>query len=287
MNKSFILFNVKALSTAAILSFSLSAKAYDGKSAALPSGEKPAVIQDVGIDEKLGAQIDLNLKFKDENGEEVTLGKYFDGKHPVIISPVYYSCPGLCNFHLNGLTAGLKGVDWNPGEKFQVVAVSFDPKEEPSVAGPKKLNYLKEYARPGTENGWHFLTGNEENIKKLTSTAGFKYKWNAEAGEWAHASAAIITTPSGVISRYLPGIVFDSKDIKLALNEATSGKIGTFVESLVLYCFKYDPHTSKYAIYAFNLLKLGGAITVLLMMLWLLPVWFRSRKTQKESARSV
>lgn len=283
------LFSVKALRISSFLIAIASqlSFAYDGKTQMAASSEKPAAIENVGIEEKLNTQLDLNLKFKNEKGEEVTLGSFFDGKHPVIISPVYYSCPSLCNFHLNGLTEGLKGVDWNPGDKFQIVAISFDPSEDHNVAGPKKVNYLKEYGRAGTENGWHFLTGDEENIKKLTSALGFKYKWNEEAEEWAHASAAIITTPKGIISRYLPGITFEAKDIKLALNEATNGKIGTFVESLVLYCFKYDPHTSKYSLYAFNLLKLGGAITILLMMVWLLPVWFRNRKTEQESARSV
>ena len=229
----------------------------------------------------------VSMTFKDENGETVTLAKYIDGSHiPVIISPVYYSCPGLCNFHLNGLTDALKLMDWSAGDKFKVVAISFDSKETPEVALKKKEAYMKAYGRPGTEKGWSFLTGDESNIKAFTSAIGFKFKWNDDIKEWAHASAAIVVTPDGKISRYLPGIMFDPKDVKLALNEASNGKIGTFVDSLVLYCFQYNPHQSKYTLYAFSIMKLGGALMVLVLGLWLLPVLIRSRRAEKKLARS-
>ncbi len=257
--------------------------AYEPKLAELTANETAKGLEGVGIEEKLGNNIDLNLSFKDETGETVTLAKYIDGSHtPVIISPVYYSCPGLCNFHLNGLTEALKLMDWNVGDKFKVVAISFDAKEKPDVAMKKKTSYMKVYDRPGTEKGWSFLTGDEENIKAFTSAVGFKFKWNADIKEWAHASAAIVVTPDGKISRYLPGIVFDPKDIKLALNEASNGKIGTFVDSLVLYCFQYNPHQSKYTLYAFSIMKLGGALMVLVLGLWLLPVFIRSRRAEKK-----
>jgi protein SCO1 len=261
--------------------------AYEPKPAEMVASDQAKELQGVGIDEKIGTYIDLNLNFKDENGETVTLGKYITGGHtPVIISPVYYSCPALCNFHLNGLTDALKLVDWSVGDKFKVVAISFDAKETPDLAKKKKDSYMKTYNRPGTEGGWSFLTGDEANIKALTSAAGFKFKWNEEAKEWAHASAAIVVTPDGKISRYLPGIMFDPKDVKLAINEASNGKIGTFVDQLVLYCFQYNPHQSKYTLYAFNIMKLGGALMVLVLALWLLPIWIRSRRAGAKVARS-
>lgn len=261
--------------------------AYEPKPAAMLAGEQAKELQGVGIDEKIGSNIDLNLTFKDENGETVTLAKYISGSHiPVIISPVYYSCPGLCNFHLNGLTDALKLMDWSVGDKFKVVAISFDSKETPDLALKKKASYMKVYDRAGTEGGWSFLTGDEANIKAFTSAVGFKFKWNEEAKEWAHASAAIVVTPDGRISRYLPGIMFDPKDVKLAINEASNGKMGTFVDNLVLYCFQYNPHQSKYTLYAFNIMKLGGALMVLVLALWLLPIWVRSRRAGAKAARS-
>jgi len=270
------------------LLFVASAQAsYEPKPADMLAGDQAKELQGIGIDEKIGTYIDMNLTFKDENGETVTLAKYINGGHiPVIISPVYYNCPGLCNFHLNGLTDGLKLMDWSVGDKFKVVAVSFDSKETPELAAKKKASYMKVYDRPGTEGGWSFLTGDEQTIQALTKALGFKFKWNEEAKEWAHASAAIVVTPDGKISRYLPGIMFDPKDVKLAVNEASNGKVGTFVDQLVLYCFQYNPHQSKYTLYAFNIMKLGGALMVMVLALWLLPVWVRSRSANAKAARS-
>ncbi len=260
---------------------------YEPKAAPMVATEAPKDLEGVGIDEQRGSQIDLNLKFKDESGQEVSLARYFgDSQQPVILSPVYYSCPGLCNFHLNALTDGMKQMDWTLGEKFKAIAVSFDVTEDSKVASKKKAAYMTAYGRPAAETGWHFLTGDEANVKALMTNLGFKYKWSAEANEWAHASAAIIVTPDGKISRYLPGLQIDPKDLKLALNEASSGKIGTFVDKLVLYCFQYNPHQSKYTLYAFNIMKLGGALMVLVLALWLLPIWIRSRRAMPRAARS-
>lgn len=259
---------------------SVFANAYDGKTLPDQANQTPKELEGVGIDQKLGSSLDLGLKFKNENNEEVTLGSFYSGHKPVIISLVYYSCPGLCNFHLNGLTEGLKGVDWNPGDKFEILAISFDPKENAELAKNKKKNYMEIYNRSQAENGWHFLTADQETITKLTSSVGFKYKWNEKENEWSHASAAIITTPQGVISRYLGGIQFDPKDIKLALNEASNGKIGSLIDKVILFCFHYDPQANKYALYAYNLVRLGGAVIVLLMVIWLLPFWIRIKKNE-------
>lgn len=252
--------------------------AYDGKPAPKAASEMPAELVGIGIDQKLGQKLNLEMVFKDETGAERKLGDFFDGKKPVVISPVYYSCPGLCNFHLNGFTDGLKEMDWNLGEKFVYLTVSFDAKETPDLAAAKKETYLKVYGRAGAEKNWHFLTATDEVVQQFTQQLGFKFRWDEPSQEWAHAAAAIVVSPDGSISRYLPGIVFAGKDIKLAINEASDGKVGSIVDSLILYCFKYDPTQSKYTLYAFNLVKLGGAVTVLLMVIWLLPVWLRTRR---------
>lgn len=275
-----------ALSAVVLVLFSANAQAYDGKPAPMVANEAPKELEGIGIDEKLGGKIDLSLKVKDDNGQEVTLGSFFDGKHPVIISPVYFSCPGLCNFHLNGLTDALKLMDkeWTVGKKYKILSVSFDSKETPDLAAKKKETYMKLYERPGAEKGWHFITADESTIQAITQSLGFKFKWDEKSQEWAHASAAVIITPDGAISRYLPGIMFNPQDIKLALNEAADGKIGTFVEHLVLYCFKYDPQQSKYTLAAFNVMKVGGALMVLVMALWLLPIYIRSRRAKSKAA---
>jgi protein SCO1 len=259
-------------------SFSRDTVGYTGEPQPLPAATRPEKLEGVKIDEKLGAQLDMNLRFKNEKGEVVTLGSFFDGEKPVIISPVYYSCPGLCNYHLNGLTEGFKGMEWSIGEKFTVLSISFDHKETPDLAVKKKENYIKVYNRPGTENSWHFLTGDQETIKALTSSIGFNFRWLEKEKEWAHASAAVVASPKGTVTRYLPGILFDPKDLKLAVLEASRGKIGTFVDQLVLYCFQYNPHQSKYTLYATRVMKAGGGIMVLILAIWLLPFWYRVRR---------
>lgn len=261
--------------------------AYEAKVQTVASTELPAEMENVGLDEKLGHKLDLNLSFTDSDGSVVRLKDFFDGKTPVIISPVYFSCPGLCNFHLNGLTEGLKGLDWTIGNQFKVLSISFDSKETPAVAAKKKLNYLKVYGRAEAANGWHFLTGDEQNVKAFTSQVGFNYKWIEEKKEWSHASAAILVSPDGTLTRYLPGIMFQPKDLRLAINEATQGKVGTFVDALVLYCFQYNPHVSQYTIYAFNLVKVAAVVMVVVLLIWLIPVWRRARKEENSQVRSV
>lgn len=259
---------------------------YDGKPAPMVSSDVPKELKGVALEEKLGKKIDLSLKFRDETGALVPLSSFFDGKHPLILSPVYFACPGLCNFHLNGLTDALKVMDknWSVGGKFKVLAVSFDSKETPELAATKKKLYMNLYGREGSEKGWHFLTSDEDTVQALTQSIGFKFRWDEPSQEWAHTSAAVIVSPDGTISRYLPGIMFNQQDIKLALNEATEGKIGSFVESMVLYCFRYDPHQSKYTLAAFNVMKVGGAVMVLIMVLWLMPVFIRSRRAKAKAA---
>ncbi len=245
-----------------------------GKSVAEPVVD----LQGVGIDQKIGSNLPLDLEFKNENGEIVKLGQFLAPGKPIIVSPVYYGCRSLCNYHLNGLTEGLKGMEWNAGEKFEVLAISFDDHEGPELAKGKKESYMKLYDRPEAEKGWHFLTGDLKAIGALTSAVGFKFRWNKEMGEWAHPSAAIVVSPEGKITRYLPGVYFKPQDIKLALNESVDGKLGTFVDRMVLFCFRYDEHQSKYSPFVSNIMKLGGGLMILALAIWLIPFWLRTRR---------
>lgn len=251
---------------------------YTGKSESTNSQELPVELKGVTIEEKIGQKIDLNLMVYNEKGESVPLSSYFSPHKPILLSPMYYACPGLCSFHFNGVIESLKKVDWNPGEKFQVIAFSFDPKETFDLGVKKKTNYMKMYDRKGTENGFHFITAPPETITALMNQVGFQYKWNEAANEWSHASAAIMISPEGIISRYLHGVEFDPRDMKLALNETANGKVGNLVDSVILYCFKYDQHESKYGLQAFRVMQLGGAVMVLILAIWLFPVLLRSRR---------
>ena len=247
----------------------------------MASTEKPAELEGVGIDEKLGAQLDLSVPVKDEQGNIVPLSTFFTGDKPVILSPVYYACPHLCNFHLNGLTEGIKGLDWVPGQQFDMIALSIDSQEGPQLAARKKDNYLRLLGKPEAAKGWHFLTADQAVIQQITQTVGFKYKWSEQAKDWMHASAAIVVTPQGKVSRYLPGIDFQPKDLKLSLLEATSGKIGGLSDKLILFCYQYDSHTSKYSLMIFRIMQLGGGLIILILAVMLLPTWYRHWRSSR------
>lgn len=270
----------KAATLSLFLLSSVVSGAYDGKPAPLTADKQARGTEGIGITEKLGGKLSLSLPVVDENGNTKQLSEYFHSGRPVIFSLVYYSCPGLCNFHMNGLVESLKGVDWNPGEKFEVVALSFDPKEGPALAAAKKVNYMNLYERPEGAKGLHFLTASAGTIDQLTKDVGFEYKWDEASNEWAHASAAIMVSPDGKITRYLHGIMFDAKDVKLALSESTEGKIGNIVDKMIWYCFMYDPKQSKYTLAAFRLVQLGGALIVLIMAALLVPQWLKARQTK-------
>ncbi len=229
----------------------------------------PPELEGIGIEEKLGNFIPLDLTFKDEQGKELKLRDFFTDQKPVILNLVYYGCPNLCGFLLNGFVDALKVFTWSPGKEFNVVTVSIDPSEKPALAAQKKEALLKVYSRNGAEAGWHFLTGAEENIKKLAAAVGFKYRYDTEEKQFAHSAAIFVLTPEGKISRYLYGIEFPVRDLKFSLMEATQGKIGSVVDKFLMFCYHYDPKGKKYALMALNLMKLGGAITVLLIFVYL------------------
>ncbi len=276
MLKYFFLFFILVIQLEAQVLKPQGLPAYTGVDKETNSSTTPDQLKGVAIKEKLGETVDLNLTVRNEAGQPVALGSFFKSDKPILLSPVYFNCPGLCNFHFNGVIEALKKVEWNPSEKFEVIAFSFDAKENSDLAQKKKANYMKMYSRPGTENGFHFLTADESTIKKLTESLGFEFRWNEAAQEWSHASAAIIITPEGKISRYLHGIEFDPKDVKLALNEAARGRVGNIIDSVILYCFKYDEHQSKYGLQVFRVVQLGGLLTILVLAFWLLPVLYKA-----------
>lgn len=280
-NFVFLFFFVPALGFADANKLSTSQRSgevYTGTTTPSNSAQMPEELKGVNIVEKTGQKIDLSMIVRNEAGVMVPLSSFFKANEAVMLSPMYYDCPGLCNFHFNGVIAALKKIDWNPGKKFQVIAFSFDAKEGAELASKKKANYMKSFGRPGTENGFHFLTADQETITKLTQQLGFEFRWNEKANEWSHASAAIMISPEGKITRYLHGVEFDAQDMKLALNETSQGKVGSIMDAIVLYCFKYDEHKSKYGLQVFRVMQLGGAAMVLLMSFWLLPFLLRSRR---------
>lgn len=248
-----------------------------GSDWAFAEKERPNQIKDVGIVENLGKQVDLGLKFKNEKGEDVRLGDFVFKKKPVILNLVYYNCPSLCNFILNGLLKSLRSLDWVAGNQFEIVTVSIDPREGPDLAIAKKQNYLKNYGRVGAEKGWHFLTGQEDQIRQLSQQVGFQFKYDEKQKEFAHSAAIFILTDTGIISRYLYGIEYKKRDLRLALLEASEGKIGNVVDRLLLYCYRYDPNSRGYALFAVNLMKAGGAGTVFAIAGYMMVFWRRQR----------
>ena len=236
-----------------------------------PSSGKVRMLENVGIDQRLGEQLPLDLTFRDESGAVVRLGDYF-GKKPVVLTLVYYSCPMLCNQVLNGMTSALDVVSFDIGKEFEVVTVSFDPRETPELARAKKATYIDWYKRPGAADGWHFLTGAKASIDKLTEAAGFHYKFDAATNQFVHASGIMLATPEGRLARYFYGIEYAPKDLRLGLIEASEKKIGNPVDRLLLYCYHYDPASGKYGAVAMNILRLAAIATVggLIAMLLLL-----------------
>ncbi|MEW6127321.1 MAG: SCO family protein [Acidobacteriota bacterium] len=223
-------------------------------------GQVPGQLQDITIEQRLDTQVPLDLPLRDEQGKAVRLGDYF-GKRPVVLALVYYTCPMLCNQILNGVAGSLKTLSFDAGKEFEVVAVSFDPRDLPETANAKKQAYLERYNRKGTENGWHFLTGEEASVKALADTVGFNYRWDEASQQYIHASAIMVLTPQGKLSKYFYGIEYSPRDLKLGLVEASEGKIGTAVDQFYLFCFHYDPATGKYGVVIMNIIRLLGGVT--------------------------
>lgn len=229
-----------------------------------PANLRPPGLKNVGIEQRLNEQIPPDLAFRDEAGRSVRLADYFGGQ-PLILNLVYYKCPMLCSEVMSGLTSALKAMKLDVGKDFEVLTVSFDPRETPRDALLTSAEYLRRYGRPGAARGWHFLTGPEESIEALTKAAGFGYQYDREVEQFAHSTAIIVLTPEGKISQYYYGVEFPPKDLRLALVEASQNKIGSVVDQILLYCYHYDPSAGKYNLVIFRLLRLAGVATILLL----------------------
>lgn len=262
-----------------LLALSLPARASAQTSPGAPSQEEagiasttvPPQLKDVTFEQQLGKQLPLDTRFRDENGRDVALGDYF-GKRPVVLAFVYYSCPMLCTQVLNGVSSAVKVMPFEVGRDFDVVYVSFDPRDTPKAAADKKRAQLADYHQAATAGGWHFLTGDEAAIRRVTQAAGFSYRWDEASGQFAHVSGVLAVTPDGRLSRYFYGVEYSPKELRMALVESGEGKVGSLADRLLLYCYHYDPATGRYGVVAMNLVRLGGAVTVALLggFIWIM-----------------
>jgi protein SCO1/2 len=227
-----------------------------------PANVRPPGLLNVGIEQHLDEQIPADLNFRDETGKPVRLGDYF-GKKPLILNLVYYNCPMLCNEVLAGLESAMRVMKFDVGKEYDVLTVSFDPRETPEMATKKKAEFLKRYGRAGASDGWHFLTGPQESIDALTKAAGFQYQYDPKTGQFAHATAIALLTPEGKIAQYYYGVEYAPKDLRLGLIQASQNKIGTLADQVLLYCYHYDPNTGKYGAVISRVLQLSALATIL------------------------
>jgi protein SCO1 len=236
-------------------------------------GVRPELLQQAGIDQKLNNQVPLNLTFRDEHGATVELGQFFTGK-PVVLTLVYYNCPMLCTQVLNALDRSMENMSLEVGKDFNVVTVSIDPEDRPNIADAKHALYAGMYQgathRTGAQYGWHFLTGQDPQIKALADSVGFRYAYDPDSKQYAHASGIMVLTPAGKVSKYFYGVTYNSRDLRLGLVDASQEKIGTIADQVLLYCYHYDPHTGKYGLIINRTLQLGGLVTVLIGGIFLL-----------------
>ncbi len=247
-----------------------------------PVGEKSGILKQVGIDQKIGQQLPLDLVFRDETGRDVRLGQYFNGK-PVVMALAYYDCPMLCTQVLNGMTGALKTLSFDAGKEFEVIVVSIDPKDNFRLAANKKQSYVEHYGRPQTAAAWHFLTGTDASIKPLADALGFRYAYDPNIKQYAHGAAIYVATPKGVISRYLLGIDFAPRDLRLALVEASNNVLGSVGDKVLLLCYHYDPTTGKYGAATINAIRVGFIATVAAFLTFLF-VSLRRERAQTQLA---
>ena len=241
----------------------------------------PAGLVDVGIEEHLGQQVPLDARFKDEAGQDVTLASYFQPGKPVLVNFAYYQCPMLCNLVLNGMLGGMRKIAWTPGKEYEVVTISIDPRETPELASAKKKTHIESLGRPDAAAGWHFLTGEEKDIKKVASAIGFKYQYMKNSNEFAHAAGIFTISPTGKISRYLYGVEFKHKDLRLALLDASEGRTLSIGEKIEMFCYRYDPNAKGYVLFARNFMKGGGYVVVAGLALFLGGLWRKELKRGK------
>ena len=248
-----------------------------------PATPPPQILGNISIDQNLKQQVPLDLPFKDENGRDVKLSDYF-GSKPVILSLVYYECPMLCTETLNGMVSAFKVLKFDVGKEFNVVTISFDARETPALAAEKQKNYLRQYGRPGAEQGWHFLTGPQSSIDAVTKSVGFHYAWDQSTQQFAHATALFLLTPDGKIAQYYYGVEFSPRDLRFGIIEASQGKTGTVVDQVLLYCFHYDPRSGKYGAIITRVVQLAGGVTILLLGGFLIAMFRLEPKHRRTEA---
>ena len=229
-----------------------------------PANVRPPGLKNVGIQQNLDQQISPDLIFTDDLGRRVRLGDYF-GQKPLILNLIYFTCPMLCGEELSGLESALRVMKFDVGKEFDVITVSFDPKDTPEAAAKKKEQVLRRYKRAGAELGWHFLVGQQDSVDAITKAAGFQYEYDQRTGQFAHTTAIMVLTPEGKIAQYYFGIDYPPKDLRLGLVEASQNKIGNLVDELLLYCYHYDPEKGKYSAIVMRVLRLAGVATMLFL----------------------
>ncbi len=241
------------------------------------------LLDKIGIEQKLKAELPLDAVFTNDKGEEVKLGELFQGR-PVILAIVYFECPMLCTMILNGMLRMLKVLKFDVGREFDIVTVSIDHRETPALAHEKKTQYLKRYQREGADQGWHFLVGAQDQIKRLSDTVGYKYAYDKETDQYAHGSAIMVVTPKGKLSKYFYGIEYSPRDVRLAIVEAADEKIGSLVDEVLLYCFKYNPQEGKYSVVVMNVMRLAGGITILGILGFIFFNLLRDRRGRRKES---
>ncbi len=245
--------------------------------AAGSSDARPRALREIGFDQRLGETLPRDLAFRDEAGHEVRLSDYLAAGKPVVLSLNYYACPMLCTVTLNGLAGAMKAISMDAGREFQVLTVSFDASETPALAAEKKKQYVERYGRATAAAGWRFLTGEQASIDALTKAVGFRYVWDAETRQWAHPAGIVVLTPDGRIARYLYGIEYAPRDLRLALVEAAGGRIGNVVDQAILFCYRYDPVTGRYGAAIMRVVRTGGVVTVLALAAFIVIMLRRER----------
>ncbi len=248
-----------------------------------PAKAKPGLLKQIGIDQRLNEQVPLDLRFKDETGRDVRLGEFF-GKRPVVLALVYYECPMLCTQVLNGTVSALSVLTFDVGKEYDFVAVSINPKETPGLAAEKKKAYVARYKRPETADGWHFLTGQEDDIRRLAAAVGFRYAFDPDIQQYAHGAGIEILTPRGVVAKYFYGIEFSPRDLRFGLIEASDEHIGTVVDNALMLCYHYDPATGKYGASAIRAIRIGAVATVMAFLSFLFVSLRRERASHRDAA---
>jgi protein SCO1/2 len=243
---------------------------------------KPTILREIGFDQKLGEAVPLDLPFLDETGKAVRLGDYFSAGKPVVLNLVYYDCPMLCTVTLSGMASALKEMTFDPGKEFEVVTISFDPKEGPAQAAAKKAEFMARYKRPRAEAGWHFLTGEIASIQRITKAVGFRYVWDQASRQFAHPAGTVVLTAEGKVARYMFGVEYSPRDLRLAIVEASARRIGSPVDQILLACYRYDPSTGRYSASIMKIVRLAGLLTVAALSTFVLLSLRRERAARAQ-----